>query len=371
MRSGQTPGSQLVNAAADLVAGAVGNLEPGRIRVTIDGVSYPVRARDDSAAPQSTEWLEQAQKAERYYSDKLAKQFAFIEGVMISVTVKPNFKRTEEIEDKPDAKNVVAKPVTEETTNDETRSSDRGGGEAGVASNAGMSVPETAGAGQSSTGTNEKTRTEYIVAMGHSQVKTINPGGELTVTGASLLIPRTHFAQIYKKRTNMSDREPSAIELDPFIAKELERMRPAVKTCLALTTEDAVHVDAYTDLMPIATAAPQAASTSVTGLMGDHVKEIALGALALMSLLLVSYMVRRGAPVPLIAPQASAPAAPRTLSAAEGIIGEAGEGGAMLDGMELDDESVKAQQMLGQVAQMVDENPETAATLVKRWLSRA
>jgi flagellar biosynthesis/type III secretory pathway M-ring protein FliF/YscJ len=39
--------------------------------------------------------------------------------------------------------------------------------------------------------------------------------------------------------------------------------------------------------------------------------------------------------------------------------------------MEVDDDSVRTQQMIGQVSSMVKENPEGAASLVKRWLNRA
>jgi flagellar biosynthesis/type III secretory pathway M-ring protein FliF/YscJ len=42
----------------------------------------------------------------------------------------------------------------------------------------------------------------------------------------------------------------------------------------------------------------------------------------------------------------------------------------MLDGMELDEDSVKAQQMLTQVQSMVGENPDAAAAMVKRWLNQ-
>ena len=40
-------------------------------------------------------------------------------------------------------------------------------------------------------------------------------------------------------------------------------------------------------------------------------------------------------------------------------------------GMELDEDSVKAQQMLNQVSNLVAENPDAAANLVKRWLNRS
>ncbi len=43
----------------------------------------------------------------------------------------------------------------------------------------------------------------------------------------------------------------------------------------------------------------------------------------------------------------------------------------MLAGMELDEEAVRTQQMLDQVSTMVHEDPDAAATLVKRWLNRS
>ena len=47
------------------------------------------------------------------------------------------------------------------------------------------------------------------------------------------------------------------------------------------------------------------------------------------------------------------------------------KGDSMLDGMELDEDAVRAQQMLEQVSTLVEENPDAAATLVKRWLNRS
>ena len=53
------------------------------------------------------------------------------------------------------------------------------------------------------------------------------------------------------------------------------------------------------------------------------------------------------------------------------IAGEVSEGGQTLDGMELDEDAVKAQQMVEQVSTMGKENPEGAAQMVKRWLNRS
>ena len=99
-------------------------------------------------------------------------------------------------------------------------------------------------------------------------------------------------------------------------------------------------------------------------------KEIALGALALVSLFMVSMMVRKGTPAPIIVPKPERSSASATLTT-EAIAAEANEGLQSMDGMEVDDDSVRTQQMIGQVSSMVKENPEGAASLVKRWLNRA
>jgi flagellar biosynthesis/type III secretory pathway M-ring protein FliF/YscJ len=88
---------------------------------------------------------------------------------------------------------------------------------------------------------------------------------------------------------------------------------------------------------------------------------------------MVSMMVRRGAPagggVALAAPMLAG--GPTVFDVSEKLAGEAAEGRSMLDGMELDEDAIRAQQMLEQVSSMVKENPDGAASLVKRWLNRS
>jgi flagellar biosynthesis/type III secretory pathway M-ring protein FliF/YscJ len=78
--------------------------------------------------------------------------------------------------------------------------------------------------------------------------------------------------------------------------------------------------------------------------------------------------VRKGTPAPVVIakqdrviPQASS---------AQDLPTEVNEGLQTMDGMEVDDDSIRTQQMIGQVSNMVKENPDGAANLVKRWLNR-
>ncbi|HEX8915638.1 MAG TPA: hypothetical protein VF796_25010, partial [Humisphaera sp.] len=59
-----------------------------------------------------------------------------------------------------------------------------------------------------------------------------------------------------------------------------------------------------------------------------------------------------------------------TLAAGETLAGEVSENRPPLDGMELDDDTLKTQQMLSQVTDLVGENPDAAATLIKRWMNQ-
>jgi flagellar biosynthesis/type III secretory pathway M-ring protein FliF/YscJ len=112
---------------------------------------------------------------------------------------------------------------------------------------------------------------------------------------------------------------------------------------------------------------------SVGQAVTTYAREIAIGTLALVSLFMVATLVRKGGPAPALA--AAGAAEPRQpppfLQANEEIAGEAGDGDPMLDGMELDEDAVRTEQMLNQVQTMVKENPDAAAALVKRWLNRS
>ena len=86
---------------------------------------------------------------------------------------------------------------------------------------------------------------------------------------------------------------------------------------------------------------------------------------------MVSMMVRKGSPLPAVAAP-TLPVMPMPLlDASETLAGEVSEGKSTLDAMELDEDAVRAQQMVDQVSSMVEENPDAAAGLVKRWLNRS
>jgi len=145
-----------------------------------------------------------------------------------------------------------------------------------------------------------------------------------------------------------------------------------VKGCAVFPSDDALYVGVFSDVpQPDLPVGQGTSASSVTGAMTGHIKEIGIGGLALVSLFMVSMMVRKAGPV--AAGGVTQPLAGdsgNTLSGNEAVVGSAAEDTASLDGMELDEEAVKAQRMLDQVQQMITANPDSAANLVKRWLNR-
>ena len=61
----------------------------------------------------------------------------------------------------------------------------------------------------------------------------------------------------------------------------------------------------------------------------------------------------------------------KAVAKANDVTAEVGEGGQTLDGVELDEESLRNQQVLEQVSTLVKDNPDAAANLIKRWMNRA
>ncbi len=213
-------------------------------------------------------------------------------------------------------------------------------------------------------------KTNNVVLPSVVDKKTITPAGKDTVQSAMVRVPRSYFVAIYKQR-NPTAKDPDDAALKGISDAEIASIKDGVKKCVNVKTDEQLSVDMYSDILPVlamatTTSPPIASVTTVTG----HMKEISIGLLAVVSLLMMFSMVRKSAPPPVIAGRGGDRAAADSRPS-EGLAGEAGMGGTTLDGVELDEDAVRNQQMLEQVTTMVKENPDAAANLVKRWLNFA
>ncbi|MCC6424119.1 MAG: hypothetical protein IT447_11625 [Phycisphaerales bacterium] len=362
---------RLVVASADAVVGAQAGLQRKNITVIVDGRSYPVQDREDDSvlAGDQLEWKYQS---EHLMEDKIREQFSYIQGLIASVTVDVNIRSEQAQEVIVDKNNFLYKETTISNRTEEGSSASKGIADVGASANTQISI-DGGGGGDNTTSTSSEDKTQFTLIPSQRTVSSRTPAGKPTVVGASVRVPRSYFVRMYKTLHTASTGDPSDAQLKDLMEGELASIRDGIKKCTGLKEDTDVSVATYADVTAdLALAAEQTAAVSspVTLMLGGHIKEIGVGVLAVISLFMVMMMVRKGAPVPAIAAAALEPEVPQALTAGEHLVGEAGEGDPALDGMELDEDAVRTQQMLGQVSTLVKENPEAAANLVKRWLNR-
>jgi len=368
-RGGEQRGEkQLVAAAVALVKGAVSGIDPTKISVIIDGVSR--RVQDNSTGSYIADELGLRQEAENRYAENIRERLSYIEGLVVAVTAEVNTKSIRQESTEVNPKNTVQKE-TKTTSKSEENSSGSSGGEPGAGANTQAQVAEgSSDKGKSST--SEETN-EFKVEIGKTVTESTEGPGRATIRSATVGVPRSYLKRIYKE-LYPNDKDFVQANFDLAEKKELDSITKTVKAAVNLTDGAMVVVDSYVDATPAMLASAQAVSTSTTTLgvntaaLGGHVREIGAGALALISLFMVTMMVKKGTVPSVPTPSASGAAMPFEVGEPEAR--EVGAAGAMLDAMELDDESVKTQEIIGQVSTLVRENPDAAATLVKRWLNR-
>jgi len=200
--------------------------------------------------------------------------------------------------------------------------------------------------------------------------KTDTPAGDATVVAATVRVPRSYFVSMYRSANTSAGSDVSDALLQPLVDLELSKIKDDVMMCTGLTLDEKVRVGTYWDAMPMLTGAGTPAEAGAFSLsVTSYAKELAVGVLAVVSLFMMMMMVRKGAVAPAMLPPPQA-TMPNMLARGEDVAGEASEGGPAMDGMELDDDVIRTQQMIEQVSTMVKENPDAAAGLVKRWMNK-
>jgi flagellar M-ring protein FliF len=368
---------QIAMGAADMVAGAVAGLARSHVTVVVDGATIPVPDQNaEGGLPDGDTIVTAIRQNEEMYRDKIMQQLGFIKGLFVSVRVDLNTKSVDTQETVFDPKAIAAKPVTEEDhTVDSTTSGAPAepGATANLTTNGQLSVGG-GGAGGSNT-TEETTKSNYENHFSSKVLHTMQGPGDAPPVSASVRVPRSYFIQTYKD--THKDADPDDTELAALMTEETAHIVQDVKNCTGIKDDAAVAVNWYSDGAALSPGIPGPAAapggSALSLLLTSHLREIGVGGLAMFSLFMVMRMVRKSGPIPIPAVEENMARDRSTqrLGPESQVAGEAGEGEKMMDGMELDEEAVKTQQVIEQVSNMVTENPDAAANLVKRWLNRA
>ena len=370
---------KLAEAACNLVCGAQAGLDRPNVRVTINGRPMKMADPDDPFGGEDNAILEAKTKFENRYVDKIISAIG-IDGVHATVSVDLKTQSSVLTQHTVDPKGKVEALESQTTTSSENAPA-APQGEPGVAANVGVIDTTATPAPAGETSTLDKTEVKNKTDLSYKTEQTNIPAGDGAVVTASVRVPDSYFRRIWKSRNSASTNEPTLADIDAIAKPELADITRTVESATGLKDESAIAVSMYTDL-DLPSASGDTASAGLASLpvsVGFGAKDIAVGALAVISLFMVSMMVRKSAPQPLLQPAGVGggigvgESNGQTLSQimiASNVAGEVREAGSMLVAQELSEEAIEANQVIEQVGTMVKENPEAAANLVKRWLNR-
>ena len=380
-----------VTAIVDMIRGAVPGLKREDVHVTDGQRVYHAPSGD---TPMPTDLLAYKKSIEDELTRKLWIMFADVGNIKIAVNVVPDM--TSRVRDDTQFNPKVVKAVKSETTRETTSSEGSGnGGEPGVKSNGTASATD-AGAGRprSAQSSNDATSTYENYVSRTEEKAVLAPGTEIKDMTASISLPRSYFLAIYRRIAKDPKADPEDDKLQPVIDTQLKQAQARAKNTIGAKSDEQIRVDWFDDTIVLkgldasGSGAGLASSGSIASMVSQYAKQAVLGAVALAVLGMMLMMVRRA--VPSTAGNDIDPSVffgnsgggsgggkgrrkkddPAALDVGDDVFGEAGEGDAVLTGIELDDETLQSRKMVDEVSLMVKENPENAAALVKRWMQK-
>lgn len=380
-------GADTVDAIAGLVASSRG-IPIERVTV-IDGTTQRShRARSEDSFT-STTYLEFVRNHERHKHQQIYDMLSsYIDGVIVAVHAQVDTtRRTTTQKQVAPSGQGSSTLLKSERTEDLQRSEPRRGGEPGPRSNTREDVTASA-SGNAATTTESKTETEFTTEFGTTVEQIIDGRGNATKINAVINIPRPYFVDIWRQQQGApaddaaqdeAPAEPSEADLQPIIDAETMRIQgevlPLIDTSTGAGSEPGIVQVSMIPTMP--RFAMQGGSTQAGGLInsiggdagvGGLVKNIAIGALALISLGLVFLTAAKSTKQDELPDASELVGIPKALEGEGDLMGEVGEADGALEGVELDDDDMQSRKLLEQVTAMVDEDPETSARLLTRWV---
>ena len=363
-------------AMANMVSAAVGGLDPTSVKVAdmVSGRSYTVPNPEDAA---QLDDLSDRRSKEEHYANKIRSLLApHIPGILVEVHAKLDAETTQTVEEK------HGKPVmVSDKSETETSKSGRTAEEPGVNPNTSVAI---GGVGNSENTERAKTETMFDAKQDKTITKTEKPRHVIKELFASVNVPRSYLAAIFK---SIQNKEPSDLDLEKFATPELLKIKNQVMKTLAMTGDDEeqkrVQVDWFHDemvLQPGGTAAQAGAGEGVINLVQAYGSKAGLGALAAFSLLMMLMLVRRAAEGPVL--PGEEPPSPQVIRVRSGrkrgeetidmgvdeVVGEAAASDALLVAREVDERTLQSQKVVDQVTEMVKEDPEAAVNILRRWM---
>ncbi|MHC4099602.1 MAG: hypothetical protein ACYSW1_01785 [Planctomycetota bacterium] len=375
-----------VEAIAHLVAGAQPGLKASDVQVidAKNGRAHQPRSEDRLV---SGEYLEVKRAQEKHTKATIADALSYIPGLHIAVNAMMDTRRVEQRTDSFEDPKVGPLSSSRRTIDSSSQSA---GSEPGIQPNTGVALPS--GGGQGTKLSDERSGETTRPVFPRDAKHITDPKGYALKINATIGVPRSYFVAKFRQDRNDPETMPEDNELEPIVTAEIARLTSDVEPLIDTSAlKDAVRGTVKVSMIPdigpaVATMASEFPSTvggggggggvgggggwGVGPITGDLVKLIGLTGLALLSLAMMFLMVRRAGVTTELPTAEDIVGVPPTLPTDESeIVGEAIESAPILEGVEVDDAALRRQQMKGQISEMVRQNPDSVANLLRRWIT--
>lgn len=360
MKPGKMPGKQLITAVASWISKSVDRLTRDRVAVVANGVAYPVPEEDSLFAEGGA--LHDRRQEEQKDFEKKIKYVLGIPNVLVSAYVELDTQKVHTIHEE-------HKPlVTLEKEKENTAVRKESGSEPGVRPNTGRTIEDVVDAGEKTEDTERET--QYVTPRVET-VDTMKPPGEIKVVRATVNVPNSYFERVYRQKTG-KDEKPATADLDAVIQSESAEILKKVLQVIGQDKAEYVEVGRFYDDQWPPEADVAQAGTGLSLSVMEYARPAGLGILAISSLMMVLMMLRKassGVGLP-GRPEQHLPTRepPPILETESGPVGEAESTEGILQGVEVDEKTIQVRKMAEQVADLVKEDPSSAAALVRQWM---
>ena len=364
MRPGSSVSRQMADTLIHMVGSAVAGLSEQNVTVSDTNRSRVFTAADDDQIDNLANH-EATQVSERLHKKKIEDVLGWLQGVRVGVQVVTSQVQREDLRELEHDKPAIASTETEEIIE---KNSSRGG-EPGAGANIRSTIETGGGTGR------ERTENRAVESFGSPMLKSESvkriAGNTIRQINVSVVVPRSYYVRVFKAQKPDAD-EPTDADLQPIVAMEESKIRDLVGR-LTVSSEKEIKPGEISVAMAYDKAYLEPAQAGVGGGLGavmesQWAEKGVLASLAVMTLGLMFYMVRRATrkeDLPAIEELAGVPP---TLPTDDDLVGEVEQVDAGLAGVELDEEELRARQIADQISDLVRANPEEAGGLLTKWV---
>jgi flagellar biosynthesis/type III secretory pathway M-ring protein FliF/YscJ len=369
--------AEVVEGFAKLVSGAISGLKPHNVSVTDAKTlrSFNVPHPDDAV---SFDYLRLVKQHEAHLRSKIQTKLADIPGVQVAVSVELDTSKriTQNI------KHDQPQPKTETSQSSET-SDAAAPAEGGVQANLGQAL--TAAGPGSGTTTEETSVENFEPKVSRTETVEQMPFAIKSVA-AAVGIPRSFVAAVcaarFPDKSECKDDDPDFVSIRD---EQVSRVKASVERIAMARDPADVQVDVYPDMdwtasepawngaADTAGALAGAQGLDPLGFVQTYAAQLGLVFLALTSLFMMMRIIRKSPPIPgqgrgRAAEGVDEPAVEPLLTVGRRSIGQAEVSDTFLTGHEVDDDTLRYQELGREVSQLVADDPESAAHLLRRWI---